>query len=455
MASTKLTRTMGTQGSSIKGTFSAWVKRNKISLGASGVDSDIYQHNFSSDYRFFITFTSNDILRVADYRNGWIMRQDLNRTFRDTNAWYHIYVAIDRSLASGGDRTKIYINGVRDESFSSSTDYDQQTSGGHTGSHSMNNDYNTIIGGRENTTDYFDGSISHLYWVDGSVIDVSEFGETDSTTGEWKIKTNPTIASYGTNGHSHFKDVASVNDASPNSNNFTLSTGTLTKTEDCPSNVFATWNVLGQTEDKGTLSNGNLTYDRAGATDNWVTIPSTLATNSGKWYYEYKIIDGGASAGNGSLTGLLDYHTSNLQHTATALTNAGEYGWYGASGNLYINGTDVAQIGSYTDGDIVMVAVDLDNAKIYWGKNGTWINSGDPTSGSTGTGGFTIANVSSGAFAFAVSHREGGNGTANFGNGYFGTTAVSSAGTNASGIGIFEYDVPTGYTALSTKGLNL
>ena len=43
---------------------------------------------------------------------------------------------------------------------------------------------------------------------------------------------------------------------------------------------------------------------------------------------------------------------------------------------------------------------------------------------------------------------------ANFGNGYFGTTAVSSAGTNASVIGIFEYDVPTGYTALSTKGLN-
>jgi len=43
----------------------------------------------------------------------------------------------------------------------------------------------------------------------------------------------------------------------------------------------------------------------------------------------------------------------------------------------------------------------------------------------------------------------------NYGNGYFGTTAVSSAGTNASGNGIFEYDVPTGYTALSTKGLNL
>ena len=42
----------------------------------------------------------------------------------------------------------------------------------------------------------------------------------------------------------------------------------------------------------------------------------------------------------------------------------------------------------------------------------------------------------------------------NFGNGFFGTTAISSEGTNASGIGKFEYDVPTGFTALSTKGLN-
>ena len=43
----------------------------------------------------------------------------------------------------------------------------------------------------------------------------------------------------------------------------------------------------------------------------------------------------------------------------------------------------------------------------------------------------------------------------NFGNGYFGNTAVSSAGTNASNNGIFEYDVPSGFTALSTKGLNI
>ena len=41
----------------------------------------------------------------------------------------------------------------------------------------------------------------------------------------------------------------------------------------------------------------------------------------------------------------------------------------------------------------------------------------------------------------------------NFGNGYFGTTAVSSTNADDAGIGSFEYDVPTGYYALCTKNL--
>jgi hypothetical protein len=128
-----------------------------------------------------------------------------------------------------------------------------------------------------------------------------------------------------------------------------------------------------------------------------------------------------------------------------------------------INDSNETAFGNtYTDGDIIGIALDLDNLKIYFSKNGVWQNSGDPTSGSTGTGAaFTITAPSSttdGAYFFACSDD---NTSAerrvawNFGNGYFQTTAVSSAGTNASGNGIFEYDVPTGYTALSTKGLNL
>ena len=84
-------------------------------------------------------------------------------------------------------------------------------------------------------------------------------------------------------------------------------------------------------------------------------------------------------------------------------------------------------------------------------------NSGDPTSGATGTGS-AFDLVDDVFYTFGASTSDAGTDPQlswNFGNGYFGTTAVSSAGTNASGNGIFEYDVPTGYTALSTKGLNL
>ena len=86
------------------------------------------------------------------------------------------------------------------------------------------------------------------------------------------------------------------------------------------------------------------------------------------------------------------------------------------------------------------------NTKLYTGDGGT-------------NAAFSLGTPSSGFYHFGVNDADNAGGSsntyqANFGNGYFGTTAVSSAGTNASGIGIFEYDVPTGYTALSTKGLN-
>ena len=100
-----------------------------------------------------------------------------------------------------------------------------------------------------------------------------------------------------------------------------------------------------------------------------------------------------------------------------------------------------------------MCALDLDNGKIYFGKNGTWSESGDPTSGSTGTGA-AYSVTTDYIYLPAVGLYDTTAGMSlNFGNGYFGTTAVASAGTNASGIGTFEYDVPTGYTAVSTLGL--
>ena len=95
-----------------------------------------------------------------------------------------------------------------------------------------------------------------------------------------------------------------------------------------------------------------------------------------------------------------------------------------------------------------MCAYDASTGKLYFGANGTLGGTADP---STGANPHYTLDTSKVYFPCVST---GSDCSANFGNGYFGTTAVGSAGTNASNIGIFEYDVPTGFTALSTKGIN-
>ena len=137
-------------------------------------------------------------------------------------------------------------------------------------------------------------------------------------------------------------------------------------------------------------------------------------------------------------------------------TNDGSWGYFMQSnqdnGKSFHNNTLGSVYQTTSANDILQVAVDSDAGKIWWGVNGTWVNSGDPANGTNAV----YTNLPTDDVLFpAFSNYNAGQFQINFGNGYFGTTAVSSAGTNASGIGIFEYDIPTGYTALSTKGLNL
>jgi hypothetical protein len=397
-------------------------------------------------------------IEVADYRTnagGYILRKRTTALYRDPNAWYHLYVAIDRSLATAADRCKIYVNGERVTDFLSSEDqdYSQQTSGGHSGAVSMNNDYTARIGTRYGG-DKFEGILSHMYWVDGSVIALSEFGETDSTTGEWKIKTNPTISSYGTNGFLILKDGNTITDQSGGSYDFTSNGTGVTNTEDCPSNVFATWNPLNtQTGTSAVFQNGNTSF--AGSTDGAVRFfgSSTLGMTSGKWYMEYKSTTGSNVHATVGVSNVPEEDARNNHYVGQA---SRAYGYYLNTGQYYNNSSLTNYGNSATsNGDIIGIALDLDNNKLYFSKNGTWQNSGDPTSGSTGTGAISISDRDVWFFQAGVASTTYASvGDANFGNGYFGTTAISSEGTNASGLGKFEYDVPTGYTALCTKGLN-
>jgi hypothetical protein len=233
------------------------------------------------------------------------------------------------------------------------------------------------------------------------------FGETDSTTGEWKIKTSPSVT-YGTNGFFILKDGNSVTDQSGNSNNFTVASGTLTNTEDCPSNVFATWNSLvgsnagGATVYYPTLENGNTKATSGNGAQNAIAA-STLGASSGKWYAEFVLLsetDTGAASFIGVTDDLAAFQTENIQTSSQVL--------YGDNGTVYSRSSTTSDTGtSFSTGDVVGVALDLDNNYIYFSVNGTFVSSGDPTSGSSGTGGYTLGSGTNDYFFMIGDSRDG------------------------------------------------
>ena len=441
MANTYLTRTPGSETNRKTWTFSAWVKRSSV---PSGAGNQIWQITADANNYIKLYFYDNKIYwrsLIAGSNNGYKVT---NRLFRDTSAWYHIVSTFDSTQATAGDRMKLYINGVQETSFS--TDLNPGLNLNST----MNTTNPLAIGiDNLNSLSYFDGSMSHIHFIDGTAYDATAFGEYDAN-GVWKIKTSPSVT-YGTNGFFILKDGNSVTDQSGNSNNFTVGGGTLTNTEDSPSNVFATLNPLAKGS-SSTFSNGNLTCTTGGANN---TSTSTIGVSSGKWYWEYKLPSGSLNyvqmgiTTNESSAANTDVMTnfSGANYVKTAY--AAEFR-YNTDGGAYSTDT---YGGTQSVNDIFQIALDLENSFIYMGVNGTYFNSGDPTSGASGTG--AAKAIVSGLTYFPMMITLSNSMDINFGNGYFGTTAVSSAGTNASGNGIFEYDCPTGYTALSTKGLNL
>jgi len=442
MATTYLTRTSGTPTNAQKGTISFWIKRS--ALGSSNLR--IFTNNISSTLFGYIDFTSSDKLRCAMDDAGTVGIQT-NRLFRDTSAWYHIVWSMDTTQSTSTDRIKLYVNGVQETSLQTNT---QPSLNATLSLFNTSSSNGQVVGSYYNGSSYsgyFDGSMSHVHFVDGTAYDASAFGSTDATTGEWKINTAPTLT-MGTNGFTILKDGNTITDQSANSNDFTLGGGTLTNTEDSPSNVFATGTPL-ITTGSPTFSNGNNTFTKSGSS--WVDSFSTIAPSSGKYYNEFKWVSDTAGTkycrmGITEVDGIaLATSSTSIQDISTSYFYENETGGITGSGHAGSYGT------SFTVGDIIGVGLDLDNNKLYISKNGTWQNSANPSSG---TGGFSI---NAGTYYMGAGLYSTGTSvvSANYGNGYFGTTAISSEGSNASGIGKFEYDVPTGYTALSTKGLNL
>jgi hypothetical protein len=462
----EITRTPSSNGNQKTWTFSVWLKGQDVT---SGTAQNILSAFYGSSSRYAnINITSTYTLEVFSgvYSTGGSTTTSAylvtNRVFRDPSAWWNIVVAYDTTNATSGDRVKIYINGVRETSFSTET-YP-----------SLNDDsfFNVTTTqnriGASGGANVYKGLMTHMHFIDGTAYDASTFGETDATTGIWKPKTAPSVT-YGTNGcFLKFQNSADMDfDSSPNNLTFSTS-GTLTQTVDTPSNVFATFNPLIYMPNIPTFENGNL-YVK-GHDANYCEAISTLSMpKSGKWYAEFKKIE----INNCFMVGI--GNTNNIVEALRTNTNISPSGGGYSGGAVTIREagdvrqTNVSDISGFfpssiANTNIIGLAIDLDNGAVYAHKNGTYgvISSvtGDPTSGASKTGAIDISGQAwyqnADFICFLFGNTSGATKDwcqANFGNGYFGTTAVASAGSNGNGA-IFEYDVPTGYYALNTKNIN-
>ena len=436
MASTSLTRTLTTPTSDKIFTFSAWVKRS--ALGSEGYVFTIGSNGGSSPSHWYSIRYANEKIYVQRSGTGQLIT---NAVYRDLSAWYHIVLTNDTTQATDSNRIKLYVNG-------------EQPSLGTATYPSQNATLDGINGARcalgltySGTGNYFDGSMAHVNFIDGTAYPASTFGETNAASGIWTPIASPSVT-YGNNGYflKFGNSGALGTDSSGNSNTFTVN-GSGTQTQDAPSNVFVTMNPLYRTTSIN-FSNGNNTI--TSSSGSWNGPASTLAASTGKWY-----VEGKATGYNHNAVGVASNPNDNSAGYPFGI--AGGYGYKLYTGGTTTLGADDVPYGdTLANGDIFQIALDLDNQKIYFGKNGTWQNSGVPTSGATGTGAaFTLPSNETYHFVNALNLQTGGASSQwNFGNGYFGTTAVASGNADGAGYGIFEYVPPTGYYSLCTKNIN-
>ena len=454
MANSFLHRTLSSTGNRKTWTFSAWIKRSRIS------NADATQMLFGTytdgNNRMEIGFHNANNL-VFKEKSGGSTNIDFTSTrlFRDSTAWYHIVVAVDTTQSTSSDRVKIYVNGEQITAWNDST-YPSQNY----------DTYNNLSGrvfnvGQEGSNNYhFQGAMTHVHNVDGAALAATNFGQTDSTSGIWKVKSG-SAPSYGTNGlWLKFENSGALGtDSSGQSNTMTVS-GNLKQTVNTPSINWCTTLDLHQHNP----SNGTFTTSYAGSrfvtntsSQSMMGIQSFPALKKGKWYAEFKLISEGSGE---SVVGVMN-SINDMQQSSSGFSSNRGYG-VASNGAAKYGGSDHASgnwSNLYDDNDIISVALDMDNYRVYFAKNGQYADgSGNWDEAFTGSPAYLTLSSATGKeeYVFAGGDKSTSAATtweANYGEGFFGITAVASANADGNSQGIFEYAVPSGYYALNTKNI--
>ena len=441
-----LSRTPSSAGNRKTWTFSCWVKLSKLSgdqfLFSAGTGNAGW-----TDLIRFGDGTQNRLHMVLVTGSSPESQLRLDRTFRDPSAWQHILCVWDSSNATSSERARIYINGER------VTDFSQEVYP------SLNHDsyfINTATAhniGRStySGSEFYDGYLAEVYFIDGQALTPASFGETNEDTNQWQAIEYD--GSYGTNGfYLKFQDSAALgDDSSGNTNDFSATNLVATdQMIDTPTNNYCTFNPLQTSRTSGvTLSEGNLKLTSDGYYKGAI---STIAVNSGKWYWE--LCNVATDYFQTGFTTIKDFTTVTGSDYAQ-----GQY-IYNQSNGTSIEGYGTLSVsgGSNTitadsNGDIIQFALDLDNGRFYVGKNGTWINSSNPATGTNYFYGdwYTAGNY----YSPFTTNGPSSNQIYNFGqDSSFAGNKTAQGNTDGNGKGDFYHSVPSGYLALCSDNLS-
>ena len=440
-----LSRTPSSAGNRKTWTLSCWVKRTELTADSNSAGN---QHMILSAGDTYIQFDGNAIW--VNFRTSSVNYfLATNRLFRDTSAWYHIVLVCDTTESTASNRAKLYINGVQETSLQNST-YSNMSQNYDTG---INNSVEHEVGKytlHETTyANFFCGYIAEMHLVDGTALAPTDFGETDDS-GIWKPKQY--TGSHGTNGfYLDFEDSSSLGaDASANSNNFSLTNiAAADQATDTPTNNFCTLNPLSAGGNRGNVITEGATKVVIENNGQQVAV-GTIAVSSGKWYWEAK-----HTSGTYQVAGIISADSRVSGNGAVAdssVAGSDAIGFYRPNGYVYYNGTGTTfDTNSYSNGDIVGVALDMDNGTCALYKNGSIMGNVSGTDIVARSG---HASLTGDWTAF---YSDGTNGNydityeVNFG-GYQSYT-ISSGNSDANGYGNFEYAPPSGYYALCSKNL--
>jgi len=447
-----LYRNHSTDGNRRTFTISFWTKKSNMSDSGRVIFQSRLDSN-SSDQLQIQLRTGYQIRVLGNTGGSVVLLLDTTPVFRDSSAWYHIVLAVDTTQGTASDRNKLYVNGTQITQFESSSYPSSYAQNTETPVNQASSRRHLIGCQRPNSSStlnaFMDGYLAEFNLIDGLQLDPSYFGYTESQTGIWRPKKY--VGAYGTNGFLlDFSDSSAIGyDNSSNSNSFTVTNFVATDVlKDTPTNNFATYDPLA--ESGGTYSEGNLkvvsTADPAS---------STIGLASGKFYYEVYVdatdnmyvgvipIDFGLDPGRGGGWdhGAIAYKFNGDQYSLTSGSSSVTAS-YGAS---------------YTAGDIIGCAVDIDNDTITFYKNG--VSQGNTTNGpsyiSPSSG--NVSKTDEQIYG-AIVYSNGGNNImrANFGQDSTFQGTVSAGGNkDASGLGDFKYAVPSGHLALCSNNLSV